>query len=191
MSHELVIRIHRALEAATPVVHGITADQWTLPTPCDGWDVLTLADHLVGGIGVFADLVTGGHAEHDPDVDWLGDDPAGAFDRVAQLDRAAWSADGALARPVRLSFGALPGPMAAVVHLTELVVHAVDLAVATDQVALVDDAQAAELLASMDAMGGIDAFRVPGMFGAEVPCPEGAPAHLRLLAYVGRQLVLV
>ncbi len=41
------------------------------------------------------------------------------------------------------------------------------------------------------AMGGIDGFRVPGMFGSEVACPGAAPAHVRLLAYVGRQPVLV
>ncbi len=191
MSHELVTRIHRALDAAAPIVHGISADQWTLPTPCDGWDVRTLANHLVGGIAVFAELVAGRHADHDPDIDQLGGDPAGAFDRAARLDRDAWASDGVLGRPVELSFGALPGPMAAIVHLTEVVVHAIDLAVATDQVALIDEAQAGELLESMHAMGGIDGFRVPGMFGSEVACPGAAPAHVRLLAYVGRQPVLV
>ncbi len=34
---------------------------------------------------------------------------------------------------MRISLGALPGPMAAVIHLTEILVHGVDLAVATGQ----------------------------------------------------------
>src|SRR4029079_10907804 len=32
--------IHRrALDATRPLVAGIRADQWDLPTPCDGWTV--------------------------------------------------------------------------------------------------------------------------------------------------------
>lgn len=35
---------------------------------------------------------------------------------------------------------------------------------------------------------GMDAFRRPGMFGPENPAPEGAAAHVRLLAFLGRQI---
>jgi hypothetical protein len=33
-----------------------------------------------------------------------------------------------------------------------------------------------------------DAFRRPGMFGPEVASRESAPAHRRLLAFVGRSV---
>lgn len=85
-------------------------------------------------------------------------------------------------------FGTVPAPMAAMIHLTELTVHAIDVAVAIDRLDLVDDASAAALLRSMHELGGIDGFRVPGMFGAAVDVPADAPAHRRLLAYVGRNV---
>jgi hypothetical protein len=35
---------------------------------------------------------------------------------------------------------------------------------------------------------GMAAFRMPGVFGPAVPVPEDAPAHRRLLAFLGRRL---
>jgi uncharacterized protein (TIGR03086 family) len=190
MSSDLVTRIHHALDAARPIVHAVTDTQWTMPTPCVDWQVRDLVNHLVGGMAVFAELVVGHPIDHDPDVDWLGAEPATAFDRAADNDRRAWAVPGALAGTITLSFGAVPAPMAAVIHLTELVVHTIDLAVATGQEHLLDPEDADDLLATMCAMGGIDAFRVPGMFGPEKPADDTAPTHLRLLAYVGRTVTV-
>jgi uncharacterized protein (TIGR03086 family) len=75
------------------------------------------------------------------------------------------------------------------VHLTELLVHGVDIAVAIDRPDLADDELCGELLATMQAMGGIDTFRGPGVFGPEVAVADDEPAHRRLLAYVGREVL--
>lgn len=55
-----------------------------------------------------------------------------------------------------------------------------------DREDLVDQELCEELLATMDQLGGIDAYRVPGVFGPEVAVPRAAPAHRRLLGYLGR-----
>jgi uncharacterized protein (TIGR03086 family) len=89
---------------------------------------------------------------------------------------------------VRISLGALPGPMAAVIHFTEILVHGVDLAVANGQEDRVDERLCEDLLAMTHGMGGIDAYRLPGVFGPEAAAPAEAPAHRRLLAYLGRTL---
>lgn len=39
-----------AVAALRPVLTDITSDQLSLPTPCQGFDVAGLADHLVGTI---------------------------------------------------------------------------------------------------------------------------------------------
>jgi uncharacterized protein (TIGR03086 family) len=78
--------------------------------------------------------------------------------------------------------------MAATVHLTVVLVHGADLAVATGQPHHIDQGQCAELLATMHGMGGMDPYRRPGMFGPELPAPAGASPHVRLLAYLGRAL---
>ncbi|WP_329127159.1 hypothetical protein [Streptomyces sp. NBC_01465] len=86
---------------------------------------------------------------------------------------------------VRLGFGTVPGPMAALIHLSEILVHGIDLALAIDRTDLVDQQMREELLAHMRPMD-MDAFRRPRMFGPQKSAPECALAHERLLALLGR-----
>ncbi|MFN8053519.1 MAG: TIGR03086 family metal-binding protein [Acidimicrobiales bacterium] len=188
MSNNIVHQIQKALGATGTIVEAIRSDQWDDPTPCADWTVRDVANHLVGGMNVFAAMLGGPPAEEDPERDWLGADPAASYRSAATIDDAAWTAPGALDGEVALSFATLPASMAAVIHLTELVVHGLDLAVATHHVELVDESIATELLDLMIAMGGIDPFRGPGFFGPELPSDPGDAAHRRLLAYVGREL---
>jgi uncharacterized protein (TIGR03086 family) len=127
--------------------------------------------------------VTPVRGHHD---DWLGTDPQAAYAEAAVLDRAAWHRPDALERTVRLGFGEVPGPMAAVIHLTEVLVHGVDLAVATGQEQLLDEQLCEEMLVIMREVG-MENFRGPGMFGPEVNVHADAPAHRRLSAYVVRR----
>jgi uncharacterized protein (TIGR03086 family) len=181
-------QIERGLDMAAGIVAGIAEHQWTAGTPCEGWTARQVVNHLVGGMRIFTAELTGQGPAADHESDWLGDDPRGAFVGAAAADREARRLPDALVRPVTISLGRLPGPMAAVVHLTEVVVHGVDLAIATGQVTLIDQPLCEELLAMMVGMGGIDAFRVPGVFGPEVETVETAPPHQRLAAFVGREL---
>jgi uncharacterized protein (TIGR03086 family) len=189
LPHDLVDRIEAALAATDPLVAGVGADQWTSATPCPDWDVRTRVNHLVGGLRIYAAELTGtppGRAHED---DWLGEGPVGAYREAARAVLTAWRSPGALTTTLSLSIGAVPAPLAAVVELTEIVVHGADLAVATGQERSVDQAQAGALLELMTGMG-IDAFRVPGVFGPPRPAAEGAPAHLRLLAFLGREVAV-
>jgi uncharacterized protein (TIGR03086 family) len=104
----------------------------------------------------------------------------------AALDMATGIVEG-IDTPVRLSFGTLPGPMAALVHLTEILGHGADLAVSTGREDRVDQARCEELLTVMQAMD-FAPFRRPGMFGPELPVTRDAAAHRRLLAFLGRDL---
>ncbi|WP_063038940.1 TIGR03086 family metal-binding protein [Nocardia pseudovaccinii] len=181
----MIDRIDRAIDMSGGIVKGIAAEHMSAPTPCPEWDLRELLNHLVGGMNIFAAQLQGLTPDRDHHDDWLGTDPQGAYVEAAELDRAAWDRPDALEQTVRLGFGAVPGPMAAVIHLTELVVHGVDLAVATGQERLVDEQLCTEMLAIMREMG-LENFRVPGMFGPEVEVPADAPTYRRLLAYVGR-----
>jgi uncharacterized protein (TIGR03086 family) len=182
---DTIDEIELALSATGRLVEGITTDRWTTPTPCEGWDVTTVVNHLVGGMRLYAAELTGTDAGGAHEDDWLGDDPTGAYRDAATQVLAAWRSPGAERRMIDLSFGTVPAPMAAVVELTEIVVHGLDIAVATGQEHAVDQAQAERLLALMTGMG-IDSFRAPGIFGPAQPAPADAPAHRRLLAFLGR-----
>jgi uncharacterized protein (TIGR03086 family) len=187
----MIDRLALALDRTAAVVHGITADQWSWPTPCTGWDVRTETNHLVGGLRIFAAQLAGDRTDHAHDgTDWLGGDPAGAYDLAAAEDLDRWRRLGAMTTVFDLAFGQVPADLALVVHLTEVVVHGLDLAVATGQEESVDQDLAGWLLELMRQMG-TDAFRVPGIFEAERPADPAGPPHRALLAYLGRDLTVV
>ncbi|MEV6429337.1 TIGR03086 family metal-binding protein [Nocardia sp. NPDC051463] len=182
----VIDQIDRALDMTGAIVATVDDDRLVAPTPCREWDVRAVLDHVVGGMHLFAAALTGMDAGAEHEDDWLGIDPRAAYAAAAEVDRAAWHRPDVLTATVHISMGDLPGSAAAMVHLTELVVHGVDIALAVHRPDLADDELCAELLAAMQAMGGIDGFRKPGMFDAEVPVAADAPAHQRLLGYVGR-----
>ncbi|MEU4214884.1 TIGR03086 family metal-binding protein [Actinoplanes sp. NPDC026623] len=163
----------------------ISSRQLATPSLCPGWNVRTELNHLVGGMRVYAAELSGTRAAADHEADWLGDDNRDAYTQAARLDRAAWHRPGVLDTTVRLGFGPVPGHLAALIHLTEVLVHGADLAVVTEQQTCIDDGACEELLAVMRTMD-FAAFRRPGMFGPERAAPTGTPAHRRLLAFLGR-----
>jgi uncharacterized protein (TIGR03086 family) len=188
--HDLLDRLEAALETTGRLVAGVRDEQWTAPTPCAGWDVRTLTNHVVGGLRIFAAQLTGAEAGKDHEDDWLGDDPVGRYRTAARAVLAAWRSPGAFGRTLDISLGPVPAPMGALIELTEVVVHGLDLAVATGQEDRADQDQAEALLALMTGLG-IEGFRAPGIFGPAVPVPAEAPAADRLLGFLGRAVAPV
>jgi uncharacterized protein (TIGR03086 family) len=180
-------RLESALSTTGALVAGIGRTQWNAPTPCPGWDVGTLTNHVVGGLRIFTAQLTGSDAGGEHEDDWLGDDPVASYRDAADAVLAAWRSPGALTRTLTISLGPVPAPLGAVIEVTEVVVHGLDLAVATGRPEHIDQAQAEWLHDLMVGMG-FDAFRLPGVFGPPVPVPDTAPAHLRLLGFLGREV---
>ncbi|MGV9819630.1 TIGR03086 family metal-binding protein [Nocardia xishanensis] len=180
-------QIDRALDMTGAIVAAVDDDLLAAPTPCSDWDVRAVLNHTVGGMHTFAAALSGNDPRGARGDDWLGGDPQGAYAAAAEVDRAAWRRPDVPTATVRIGLGPMPGPAAAMIHLTEVVVHGVDIALAIDRPDLADDALCAELLSTMRSMGGIDIFRTPGIYEAEVPIPDDAPSHRKLLAYTGRK----
>src|SRR3954467_7682388 len=122
--NDVVDRIESALAATEPLVAGVRADQWTAATPCAGWDVHALVNHLVGGLRIYAAELTHAEAGQAHEDDWLGNDPVGVYRDAAGAVLAAWRSPGVMSTVVSISLGQVPAPMAAVIELTEIVVHA-------------------------------------------------------------------
>ena len=184
---EVVDALEAALAATGTLIAGIAPTQWSAPTPCPDWDVRALTNHLVGGLRIFTAQLTGTDAGGEHEDDWLGDSPAAAYTAAATAVLAAWRTPGAMTRTLSISLGEVPAAQGAVIELTEVVVHGLDVAVATGQEDRVDAGLVTSLHELMLDMG-MDSFRVPGVFGPAVPVPTGAPAHRRLLAFLGRHL---
>ncbi|MBH0776024.1 TIGR03086 family metal-binding protein [Nocardia bovistercoris] len=179
-------RIDRALDMTGKIVDAVETERLSAATPCAEWDVRTVLNHMVGGMRLYAAELAGTEPVGAHDADWLGSDPQAAYAAAAEIDRAAWHRLDVPDATVRLRFGAVAAPEAAKVHLTEVVVHGIDIALALGRPDLADDELSAELLEDMLETRGVEPFRRPGLFEPELPIAADEPAHRRLLAYLGR-----
>ncbi|MGY1684398.1 TIGR03086 family metal-binding protein [Geodermatophilus sp. SYSU D00867] len=181
----MTIDLGPAAAATAGVVAGIRDDQLTAPTPCDGTTVAGLLGHLAGLAYAFRMAAektpVDGTASTDPahlPADWRTFVPA-------QLDAlaAAWR-DPAAHEGMTAAGGVdMPGEVAAVVALDEVVVHGWDLAAATGQRYEVADADADTCRAFAESFGD---DRPPDLYGPVVPVLADAPALDRLLGVTGR-----
>jgi uncharacterized protein (TIGR03086 family) len=171
-----------AIAGVQRIVARIRADQWELPTPCDGVDVRALVNHLVAGNLAFVTLITGIEPPA-RDADHLGDDPFFAFRASADLLAAALRTPGVDARTYALPFGQVPGSALTGIRITECLGHGWDLARATGQPPDFPDCVAARGLA--EARNQLRS-RSPGPFAPEKPVPDGAPVIDQLAAFLGR-----
>jgi uncharacterized protein (TIGR03086 family) len=184
-----IARLHRrALDETRTVVAGVGREQWSAATPCDGWDVKALLNHLVSGNMWAAELGGGATIEEVGerlDGDLLGDDALVAYEASVEVAAAIFETPGALEAPCAVSYGPVPGSVYAGHRFIDVLVHGWDLAVATGQDTTLDpelvDA-AYELLQSQ-----ADMIRASGMFGEDLPVSADVGAQTRLLAFIGRQ----
>jgi uncharacterized protein (TIGR03086 family) len=183
-----IATLHRqALGATRGTVAGVSPDHWTQPTPCEGWDVRELVNHLVVGNWWAAELATGRTIEQVGtalDGDQLGPAPLDAYDRSADAAARAFEAPGALDAPCAVSYGPVPGSVYAGHRFIDIVVHGWDLAVATGQDPTLSPALVDACWAEVEPQAAM--LRASGMFGTDVAVGAGADSQTRLLALLGR-----
>jgi uncharacterized protein (TIGR03086 family) len=165
----------------------VSEDQFDRPTPCPDARVGDLVDHvgaLTKGFTAVARKTTdGSEAPSNPDAANL---EAGWRDRVTR-DLAtladAWRDPAAWEGMTSAAGVPLPGQVAGLVALDELVVHGWDIAVAIGQPYAPSDE---EVEAAMSFVTAFDAPRDGNLFGPVVPVADDAPALDRLLGLTGR-----
>lgn len=175
-----------AAAAVTRLVEGVPDDRWGAPTPCAGWDVRTLVNHLTAE-HLWAPRLLAGEGLADVgdayDGDVLGEDPVEAWRSAITASLLAWADVEDPARAVEVSVGQIPVTELAAQMLVDLVVHGWDLAVATDQPYTPAAEAVAEATAYAEprvAAGGLD-----GLFAPPVPSASDDPLD-RLVAMLGR-----
>jgi uncharacterized protein (TIGR03086 family) len=186
---DLIALHRRALDATDAIVGAIGDDQWELPTPCEGWDVRFVANHVVAGNWWAGELASGktiGEVGHRLDGDVLGDDAGQAYRASAAAADAAFSAPGALQAPCAVSYGPVPGEVYLGHRFIDVLVHGWDLATATGQDTTLDPELAAACWAVLEPQ--VDMFRAAGAFAAPGAIPDDADPQTRLLLAVGRQV---
>jgi uncharacterized protein (TIGR03086 family) len=178
----------QALDATGRIVARIGSDQWTAATPCEGWDVRELVNHVVGGNFWAAELATGRTIEEVGgrlDGDVLGTDPTAAYERSAAAAAAAFSAPGAMEAPCAVSYGPVPGSVYAGHRFLDVLIHGWDLAAATGQDRRIDPALVEACWEVVRPQA--DMLKGSGMFGGEVDPAPSADSQAKLLALLGRQ----
>jgi uncharacterized protein (TIGR03086 family) len=172
------------------ILDGVTPAQYGLATPCEGWDVRALMNHVLGTLSLGAALL-GDTPPADnmapgelPDVDLVGDDPLKAY-RIG-VEALLGSAGGdALTRSHTTPLGEMRGAMLGGFTTLDIAVHGWDLAKATGQNATLDANLAEVVLGFARQTITVDS-RAPRI-GPEVPVGPGAPVTDQLVGYLGRR----
>ncbi|MET7796470.1 TIGR03086 family metal-binding protein [Streptomyces decoyicus] len=165
------------------LVAAVRPEDLGLPTPCAGWSVRQLLDHMV-----WENLMATSIAEDDPRgdhaADHLGDDHRAAFEDSVRAALAAFTGSGMLHR----TYGPYEAPGAMIVQqvVAELLAHGWDLARATGAPRGLAPEVAEETLAAARRIYGAAPRTEGSSFAPERPAPPGAGAVDRLAAHLGR-----
>jgi uncharacterized protein (TIGR03086 family) len=188
---DTVALMKQVVASTDEIVSGTTPTQLGVQSPCTEWTVRDVINHITGGATMFAVCVEEGSV---PDellgqlmaADNLGDDYVGAWRAASGRALAAFESPGALDKTVRLPFGEMPAGVAVNIAVFDVLTHAADIAIATNRT--IDDTPLVETALEVGhQLVGPD-LRVPGVFDAEQPAPEGASPMVRLLAFAGRRV---
>ncbi|PTR37157.1 uncharacterized protein (TIGR03086 family) [Rhodococcus sp. OK611] len=180
--------LDRALDATGTLVAGVADDQWSAPTPCTGWSIRDVVNHVTAGNHLFASSLRGKPLPvtvvgAPPDL--LGPDPAGSFHASADALVQAFALPGVLDREITLPMGQVPAVQALNMRITEMLAHGWDLARASGQTPRYPDSVIEDQIAfSRVLLPNLPAGRTP--FAPSRPVPEDASPLDRLAALLGR-----
>ena len=183
--------LQRVVNETTTVVNDVADDQLGNPSPCVGWTVRDVINHITGGATLFAISAEQGSVPDEELGRLMGGDNLGADYKAAwaaAADRAmhAFGEPGVLEKTVKLPFGEMPAGVALNIAVFDVLTHATDIARATGQT--VDDTELIESALEVGHQMIGPELRQPGVFDAEQPVAADAPAQDRLLAFAGRRV---
>jgi len=185
---DVVAEMERAFAIATGVLAGVQPEQWDAPSPCEGWTVRDVVNHMVGGAKIVSTELSGRGGDVNYHINHLrGLDPVDAYRDAAAEAVAVFRADpGLVERTIQMPWGPETGGYVATMFMGDHFVHAWDVARATGQ-STDFAADLAEMLMPF-AIEYSDRHRGPGMFDEpKVAPPDASPAD-RLAAALGRQV---
>ncbi|WP_369638309.1 TIGR03086 family metal-binding protein [Nocardia sp. JMUB6875] len=187
---ELIALDERAVRASIEVVAGVTASDLDAPTPCAGWTLRDLLEHMIVQHRGFA---AAAHGEGDIAL-WkprpLSDDPVGEYRAAAAEVLAAFAEPGVLDQrfPLPEVRGGIviPAPLAISFHFIDYIVHAWDVARALGVTVEFDADLLSAGLPVAEAVPGGAAREEPGASFAPAVDAAGASGLDRILAVLGR-----
>ena len=185
-----MIDLRPATETLAELVAAVGDDQLTAPTPCADTTVGGLLDHIDGfATGFIAAAAkqtgpAGSGPSADPsrlDADWRRQIPR----RLAAL-ADAWADPAAWDGTTTVAGLELPGEVAGVVALDELIVHSWDIAVSSGQRFTCPDDLVAAATGFVAPIAAANPSGAPGLFGPPVAVAADASPLDQLLGLTGR-----
>ena len=175
-------RFRRVAATFTARVNAVTADQWQLPAPCDGWTARDVVAHLVEWVPA----VIGRSGITFASSTSIDVDPAAAWQQLAATLQSAL--DDPLIATREFDAGP-PGQLTVenaigMLVMGDVLIHTWDLARATGQDERIDAALASEMLVGMQPID--DMLRGSGHYGPKVDVPADADDQTKLIAFTGR-----
>ncbi|MCQ4208826.1 TIGR03086 family metal-binding protein [Streptomyces longispororuber] len=172
------------------LAHGVREEQLDLPTPCPAYAVRHLLGHVAGlavALRATGRKEAGDATGTDPGstLPDLGPDWRAALPRALDDLAEAWQDPAAWQGMTRAGGLDLPGAVAGLVTADELVVHGWDVARATGQPYVPDEAALRAAQQLLTPAGDGDDGR-DGLFGPVVPVPDEAPLLDRVIGLSGR-----
>ena len=187
-----MIDLRPATDRTAAVIAALSDDHLALPTPCPEYSVGDLLDHVEGLALAFTDAATKTPPEGEPQGA-VGD--AGRLapgwqqrtpDRLAELARA-WAEPSAWDGATQAGGVEMPGEIAGLVALNEVIAHGWDLAKATGRSFDADEAEVEVCIATMGPQPGEERDAGSDVaFGPPVATDDDAAPVDRLAAVLGR-----
>lgn len=180
-------QLKRACISTRAILDKVQPNQLDSPTPCTSWDVSTLIDHFVGSARWGATAVSSGR---DIPRSAASEEFVATYDAVIEMTLAAFDADGALGRTMKLPMGELSGSDVLEIVTRDQFVHGWDLARSIGHSTDLDPELAEQLLMQAEAHIPEDTRGTEevALFGPIVDAPAGASPADRLAAYLGRNV---
>ncbi|MGC1214102.1 MAG: TIGR03086 family metal-binding protein [Micromonospora sp.] len=184
---DLLETYRRSLAEFTDRVGQVGPAQWSEPTPCPGWDVRTLVNHVVSEDRWTVPMLAGRTIDQVGDRysgDQLGADPFGTAREAAAQAELAATHPGALETTVHLSAGDTPADEYLHQLVAEHLVHGWDLAVAIGADPRMDPDAVRECARWFAERAGD--YRAGQLTRPGVTVPSDADEQDRLIAAFGR-----
>ncbi len=187
VNNDPVDLLRGAINDAAPNFAKVTPDHLDLPTPCEGWDLRTLLNHAYSRLDLSARA-----ARNEPvddfaqvEIDHVGDDPAGAFERLTAAVLTAWDTTDDFETPRVTPMGPMPPAGILLFGAQDIFVHAWDVATTIGATPELSD-EMIEVFTRTH-RESIDETMRAMFFADAVPVPDNALPLDQLVAFLGRR----
>lgn len=178
-----------AIDGVSQQIDALTEDDWEKPTPCDGWDVHRVVDHVTDTLVGIRGAIAGGDYRQSKYGD-LGR-THDVRDAVTSWQQQAEHAKEAIETfdPRTQATGPMstgPAEESLRIPLHDLTVHAWDIATGAGHPYDIPEPLLDDLDRLVHAVPE-EVLRRPGLFGPALDAPEGASRTEQAMAFLGRR----